>query len=76
MHLADLFNNEDDYNKVMKKIDEFNDKYPELYITQKTINDSLKRRDGNLEKRNLGDGVIITPKLRDRLDEEYPDFPD
>ena len=76
LHLADLFNNEDDYNKVMKKIDEFNDKYPELYITQKTINDSLKRRDGNLEKRNLGDGVIITPKLRDRLDEEYPDFPD
>jgi hypothetical protein len=71
---ATHFDDDNMYDDIMDKIDEFNDKYPEFPITGADINDSVNRRMKALIERESNNGVTINRKLLDRIEEDYPAF--
>ena len=62
---------EDDagYDAALERIDEFNDKYPELAIDQETIQTSIKNRAKSIADQEAFGGV--NKKLADRLGEQF-----
>jgi len=71
---ATHFDDDNMYDDIMDKIDEFNDKYPEFPITGADINDSVNKRMKALIERESNNGVTINRKLLDRIEEDYPAF--
>ena len=71
---ATHFDDDNMYDDIMDKIDEFNDKYPEFPITGADINNSVNRRMKALIERESNNGVTINRKLLNRIEEDYPAF--
>lgn len=68
---ADEAGDDKKLDQLDKDIDAFNDKYPEMEITGKTLNRSAKTRDNNAE--DATGGMRYNKSLRDRLlDEQTP----
>ena len=74
LHLARKNYDTQSYAEIYKEIFEFAEKHPELNITGKKIQASLKRRQKNSEIAELYGGMILDKKYRTAFTDRYNDW--